>query len=335
MHRISPLRHVATLTLFLVLGLAPAAQGQERFPSKPVNLLVPFGPGSATDNVARSMADSLARELGQPVVTTNRLGANGMIAIRAAQAAPADGYTLLFLANGVVIDQVVKKTGFDYRKELLPVARVVQAPQGLFVSNSLPVNSMRELVEYARRNPGKINYATAGVASIAHVNTERLLLAIGAKMVHVPYPSGTPQIVTAMIAGDVGVFINEMGSLKGFVQEKKVKLIATLADRRNPIYPDAPAISETGVPEVRNFGAAFFFGVLAPAGVPAERVEFLNRAINKVLKEPALQQRMVSLGYSPENIGGMSTAQFSALLAAELARTEVVVREAKIEAPAS
>lgn len=318
----------ALLAAASALGLPAVAQ--EKFPSKALNLFIPFGPGSATDAVARVVADALSRELGQPVIPSNRPGANGMVAIQSAKASPSDGYNVLFLANGVVNEQVIKKTPFDIRKDLTPVARVVQAPLGLFSSNSLPVNSVKELIEYVHKNPGKVNFATSGVGSIAHLTTERLRLASRLDMVHVPYPSGTAAMVTAMIAGDAGILVNEMGSMKGFVADKRVKLLATLDDKRNPIYPDAPAISETGVPELRNFTAGFFFGIFVEPGTSSDRVELLNRAVNKVLTEPVVRDRLVGLGYSPANIGGMDPTQFRAMVNDELTRIETVVRDAKI-----
>ncbi|MGE4239398.1 Bug family tripartite tricarboxylate transporter substrate binding protein [Ramlibacter sp.] len=307
------------------------AVAQDKYPSKPLTLIVPFGPGSATDAVARVVAEGLARELGQPVVPTNKPGANGMIAIQTAKASPSDGYNLLFLANGVVNEQVIKKTAFDIRKDLVPVARVVQAPLGVFASNQVPANSMKELVEYARKNPGKLNFASAGVGSIAHLTTERIKLATKTDMVHVPYPAGTAPMTTALIAGDVGLFVNEMGSMKGFVADKRVKVLATLADQRNPIYPDAPSAPETGVPELRNFSANFFFGIFVEPATPPDRVELLNRAINKVLTEPAVRDRLVGLGYNPASIGGMTPVQFRGMVNDELSRIEAVARDAKIQ----
>ena len=324
------------LTVLQSLALAAVALpalAQEVFPNKPVNLIVPFGPGAATDTAARIVAEGLARQLGQPVVVVNRPGANGQIAIRSAQGLPADGYTLLFLANGVVIDQVIKKNaGFDVRKDITPVARVVQAPLGLFSSNHLPVNSVKELIDYAKKNPGKVNFASSGVGSIAHLTTERLKLAAGLDMVHVPYPAGTAPILTALLAGDVGVFVNEMGSMKGFVNEKKIKLLATLADQRSTIYPDAPAVSELGIPELRGIFTPFFFGIFVVPGTDNARVETAANAVNKALAEPAVRERMVGLGYNPALLGGTTPAEFRKVLNDELARVESIVKAANIPA---
>lgn len=326
-------RKLAAIALFTAATVAcslPLA-AQEKYPNKPLQMYIPFGPGSATDAVARVVAEGLSRQLGQPVVPNNKPGGNGMVAIRSVQGSPSPGYNLLFLHPGVVIEQVLSKGSFDFRKDLIAVARVSESPQGMFVSNLLPVNTVKELVEYMRKNPGKVNYATGGIGSSAHLNTERFRLATGTSMVHIPYPAGRAPMVTALISGDVGLFFGEMGSMKGFVDAKRVKLLATLADRRNPIYPDAPAISESGVPELRNFSASSYFGIFVEPQTPPDRVEFLNQVINKVLVERSVHDKLLSLGYSADNIGGMSSAQFSAKLNQEFLNIQSTVRDAKIQ----
>ena len=314
-----------------LLPVLPAA-AQDKFPSKPFNLIIPFGPGAATDNVARIVGEGLSRQLGQPVIAINKPGANGMIAVRSTQTTPSDGYNLLFLANGVIIEQVLKKTNFDIRKDLIAVARVVQAPLGLFASNQLPVNSVKELIDYARKNPGTVNYGSSGVGSIAHLTSERFRLATGTDMVHVPYPAGTAPVLTALMTGDVGIYVNEMGSMKGFVADRKVKLLATLADQRSPIYPDAPAIPDLGIPELRGIFAPFFYGIYVDPGTPQDRVELINAALNKTMADPAVRDQLVNLGYSPALMAGTTPAEFRKAVNDELLRVEATVREAKIPA---
>lgn len=325
---------IATLVVGSALVLVSAsfpAQGQEVFPSKPLNLVIPYGAGAATDTFARIIAEGLGRDTGQPVIATNRPGANGMIAVRSIQAAPADGHSFVILANGIVVEQVLKKSAdFDIRRDLIPVARASQAPLGLFVSNSLPVNSVGELIDYAKKNPGRVNYASAGIGSIAQLTTERFRLAAGLDLVHVPYAGGTGPITVAMIAGDVGIFVNEMGSMRSFVAAQKVKVLATLADERSPIFPNAPSVPELGIPELRGIFAPFFFGFfVAPTTDPA-RVERLARHIENALKEPATRDRLVALGYNPALLGGTTPAEFRKVVEDELKRVEAVVRDAKI-----
>jgi len=318
--------------LALAFGLLPSpASAQEAFPRQRINLVIPYAAGAATDNFARIIGDGITKITGQPVVANNRPGANGMIAVRSVQSAPADGYTIVILANGILNEQALKKsTDFDIRKDLIPVARASQAPLGLFASNTLPVNNMKELVEYVRKNPGKVNFATSGVGSIAHLTTERLQLALGLNMVHVPYPGGTGPINIALMAGDVQVFVNEMGSMRPLVLDKKIKAIATLGEARIPIFPDVPSTPETGVPELRSFFAPFFFGFFVAPGTEPTRVEALATAINAAIAEPSTRDRLVALGYNPALLGGTRPAEFRKIVNDELVRVEAVIRDAKI-----
>jgi tripartite-type tricarboxylate transporter receptor subunit TctC len=323
----------AAVCLGSQLAVIPLAFAQEAFPNKPVNLYIPFGAGAATDAFARIIGEGISRISGQPVIATNRPGANGLTAVRAAATAPADGHTLLILANGIVIEQVLKKlTDFDVRRDLIPVARASQAPLGLFASNSLPANSVREFIDYAKKNPGKVNYATSGVGSIAHLTTERLRLATGLELVHIPYPAGTAPINIALMAGDVQLFVNEMGSMRTLVMDKKVKVLATLGDQRLPIYPDTPSVPELGVPELRNVFAPFFFGFFVVPGTESSRVEALATLINKAIDEPTVKERLVKLGYNPALLGGTRPAEFRKVVNDELDRVTAVIRDAKIQA---
>jgi tripartite-type tricarboxylate transporter receptor subunit TctC len=323
-------RTAAALTLVTLLS-ASTVRAQEDYPSKRFELIIPYGAGAATDAFARIVADGLGRQTGQTIVAINRPGANQMIAVRAALASPADGYTVLMLASGVVIEQVLKKdVNFDVRKDIIPVARAAQAPLGLFVSNSLPVTSVKELIDYAKKNPGKINYATAGVGSIAHLTTERFKLATGTDLVHVPYPGGTGPISIAMITGDVGVFINEMGSMRALAADGKIKALATLANTRSPAFPDVPAISEVGIAELKDIFFPFFFGFFVAPGTDPAKVEKLATAVNAALADPATRERLVTLGYDPALLGGTKPSDFRRIITEELTRVEAVVRDAKI-----
>jgi tripartite-type tricarboxylate transporter receptor subunit TctC len=323
---------VATLTLAtLFLACPPDARAEDDYPSRRFELIIPYGAGAATDAFARIVADGLSRQTGQTIVAINRPGANQMIAVRAALSAAADGYTLLMLASGVVIEQVLKKdVNFDVRKDVLPVARAAQAPLGLFISNNLPVTSVKELIDYARKNPGKINYASAGVGSIAHLTTERFKLATGTDLVHVPYPGGTGPISIAMLTGDVGVFVNEMGSMRALVADGKIKALATLANSRSTAFPDVPAVSELGIPELKDTFFPFFFGFfVAPRTDPA-KVEKLATAVNNALADPATRDRLLPLGYDPALLGGTRPAEFRKIVGEELGRVQEIVRDARI-----
>ena len=307
------------------------ASSQEVYPSKRLTMLIPYGAGSSTDGFARVVADGLGRVTGQTAVPVNRPGANGMIAVRSMLTTPADGYTFAILANGIIIDQVLKKgADFDIRTDLMPVARAVEAPMGVFVSNTLPVNSVKELVEYARKNPGKINYASSGVGSVGQLLTERFRLATGLSLVHVPYPGGNATIAPALIAGDVHISVSDIGSMRQFVNDKRMKYLVTLADERSPIFPQAPAIPELGMPELRNIFSPFFFGFFVARGTEPARVEKLATDINAALQDPAVREKLVALGYNAAALGGTRPADFGNVILEELNRVETIVRDAKI-----
>lgn len=327
-------RFSGSLFLFAAsCGLAFSAE-RDPFPAKALTLIVPYGPGAASDVVSRLLADSLSRTSGQPVVPINKPGANGIVALNAVQAAAADGYTMQFSASSIVNEQVLKKGArFDVGRDVIPVGRIASAPLGVFVSSHLPVNSVKELIEYARKNPGKVTYASPGVGSVIHLAVERLRLATGIDLLHVPYPAGTAPVLTALITGDVLLYVNEMGSMQGVVSDGKVKVLGTLASARSPLFPDAPATPEMAVPELKSFAAPFFFGLYVKAGTPIERVDYLNRMLEKSMHDPRLQDRLKGLGYLPESFGGTTPASFKTMVMDELARAERVVHEANITVP--
>lgn len=322
---------VSALAAFAHSG---ALTAEAMFPVKPLTLLLPYGPGAASDVVSRVVAEAMGRQLGQPVVLLNRPGGNGMIALNAARMAPADGYTVYFSASSIVNEQAVKRsTTFNVQKDVVPVGRIASAPLGVFVSHHLPVSSLAELIDYAKKNPGKVTYASPGVGSVIHLAVERLRLATGMDLLHVPYPAGTAPVLTAMVAGDVLLYVNEMGSMRGLVADRKVKVLGTLDDVRSPLYPDAVSAPEMGLAPLKNFSAPFFFGLYVMPGTPEDRVQLLNRALNKAMEEPGLQSRLKSLGYVLESFGGTTPGQFRKIVLDELARAETVVRQANIQVP--
>jgi tripartite-type tricarboxylate transporter receptor subunit TctC len=317
---------IATLCLPL-----KRAEAEEAFPSRRIDLIIPQGAGAATDVFARIIAEGLSRKMGQPVIAINRPGGNGIIAAHAMLSAPPSGYTLLILANGLVIDQALgRNPGFDVRKNLVPVARASLATPGLFVSNKLPVSSVKELIRYAKQNPGRINYASPAVGSVAHLTTERLKRATGIDMVHLPFPGGTAQIIPALLSGDVGVFINEMGSMRGVVESGDVRLLATLGDKRSPIFPEVPAVSELGIPEIAGIFFPFYFGFFVAPGTDQEKVEILASDINAVLQDEPTRSRLIELGYDTTLLGGTRPAEFSKLIDRELARVMDIIKETNI-----
>jgi tripartite-type tricarboxylate transporter receptor subunit TctC len=313
-------------------GPLVSIRAQTDYPSKRLQLIIPYGAGAPLDTIGRIFADGLSKQMGQSVIALNKPGANGMIAIHSTVSEPADGYTLLILANGILSEQVLKKKEleFDIRKDLIPVARLTQAPLGLFTSAQLPVNSVQELIAYAKNNPGKLNYASAGVGSLVHVTTEAFRLALGLDMVHVPYPRGSGGISVALISGEVGMAIGEMGSMRGLVADGKVKLLATLGNKRSPIFPDAPTVSELGIPELNGMIPSFFYGIFVAPGTDQSRVDKLASYVNATMDDPVTRDRLVPLGYEPALMGGTGPADFRKVVNDELIKVETIVRDAKI-----
>ena len=315
-----------------VLALSPlAAKAQDAFPSRNLELIIPYGAGSSTDAWGRTVADGLSRAAGQPVVATNHPGATGLIGVRVLQSAPADGYTLILLANSIIIDQVLtKRQDFDLRKDLVPVARALQAPMGIFVNNEVPVNSVSEFIAYLKEHPGELNYASSGIGSVAQLLTEQFLLATGTEMNHIPYPAGNAAISAAMMGGDIQVLFADIPGLAPFVKDGKMKYLATLNDQRSPIFPDAPAISEVGHPELVGVFKPFFFGFFAAADTDPAIVEKLAALAQATMQDPATRDRLVTLGYDAALLGGAGPDEFRQGILDEFQRVETIIRDAGI-----
>ncbi len=322
------------IALFQSVALALSsfpAEAQETFPSRNLELIIPYGAGSSTDAWGRVVADGLSRASGQPVVAANHPGATGLIGVRVLQSAPADGHTLILLANSIIIDQVLKnRQDFDIRTDLVPVARTLQAPMGIFVNNEVPVNSVSEFIDYLKAHPGELNYASSGIGSVAQLLTEQFLLATGTEMNHIPYPAGNAAISAAMMGGDIQVLFADIPGLAPFAKDGKMKYLATLNDQRSPIFPDAPAISEVGIPELVGVFKPFFFGFFAAADTDPAVVEKLAALAQATMQDPVTRDRLVTLGYDAALLGGAGPDEFRQVIQEEFERVETIVRDAGI-----
>jgi tripartite-type tricarboxylate transporter receptor subunit TctC len=309
-----------------ILAVATAAHAQG-WPNRPVKLIVPTGPGAATDVMARLLAESVTRGLGQPVIVENLPGASGLIAHQTAARAPADGYTFLFTnTSGLATNPVTfKSIPYDPARDFTPVATVVDfGPQILSVNADLPVKSVPELIAYAKANPGKLSYAvdvTAGAAPIAaRLFNKRGELA----MVEVPYRSA-PQMLQDVAAGTVPVLISSMAASNAMVQAGKIRRLAISSTNRFPPLPDLPAINET-VPGVNMDG---WFVVVAPTGAPAEAVQRMNREVGEFLKGDQIKQRLAGFGLATSGAGTPQST--GAFIAREQAKWRALAVELKIE----
>jgi len=282
--------------LFLAALLFIGAAGAQNYPARPVKIIVPFTPGSATDVMARIVSERLNAAWGQPVVVENRPGAGGTIGIRETARAEPDGYTLAVVSSGHAVNHVLyKDLGYDSLKDLSAVAMLGSLPSVLIVPPSLGVNSVKELVAMLKAKPGQLNYATAGVGSGAHVNVEKFNVAAGVKALHVPL-KGTPPILTETMAGRIQYAFVPAVSSMGLVREGKVKPLAVSTGQRIAALPEVPTLGEAGFPEAES---TFWLALLAPVKTPSAIVGQINAEVRRSLQSADIKERLAKLGTEP------------------------------------
>lgn len=316
MHR--TVRFIAALAA--ALALAPAARA-ESFPAKPIRLVVPFAAGGPADIQARWLAARLTAALGQQVLVDNKAGAGGIIGAQAVASAPADGYTLLFSSVGAVAiaPYVADKVPYDPKKDLVPVVRVATAPTVLVTGAASKFDSLASLVAYAKANPGKVSFASAGPATTTHLGSELLKRETGIDMVHVPYKGASPAL-TDVIAGTVDVMFADAPVVLPFVRSGKLKAIAVATAERSPALPETRTTAEGGY---KNVLVSTWYGVLAPAKVPKEILAKVNTAVNAALASPEGVTFFAGQGVRPN---GGSGEEFGSFIAAESARWTVLAK---------
>jgi len=310
-----------------VMPTVDAAPAQS-YPTRPISVILPFPPGGNSDVVARFLADRLSSSFGQPVIVEHRPGgAGGTVGTKAVASAQPDGHTLLLSSPGplVVAPAVYKSLGYDPAKSFIPVATTFSIPQMLVVNPTVPVTSIQELVAYAKANPGKINFASPGYGTQPHLLGEMFKLMTGINIVHIPY-KGPAAAITDLLAGQVQMYFETVGLLLPHIQAGKLKALAVADATRHPQLADVPTTIETGFPKLQ---AAFWSGVLAPAGTPASVVGKLNAAINESLKSAELQAILAKLGAKPK-IG--SPRDFADFMAAERQKWTEITTSAGIKA---
>jgi tripartite-type tricarboxylate transporter receptor subunit TctC len=309
--------------IFLLLAvLFSTSVFAQAYPSKPIKIIVPFTPGSATDVMARIVGERLNAAWGQPVVVENKPGAGGTIGIRETARAEPDGYTLAVVSSGHAVNHVLyKDLGYDTLKDLSTVAMLGSLPSVLIVPPTLPVNSVKELVAMLKAKPGQYNYATAGVGSGAHVSTEKFNVAAGVKAVHVPL-KGTPPILAETMAGRVEYAMVPAVSGMGPVRDGKVKPLAVTTSKRVAALPNVPTLGEAGFPEGES---TFWLALLAPAKTPSDIVARVNAEVTRALKSQDIVERLTKLGTEPML---MSPAEADAFIRREYNELGNVMRAA-------
>jgi tripartite-type tricarboxylate transporter receptor subunit TctC len=258
-----------TLLFCLVAGIA----GAQDYPSKPVRILVPYGPGGATDIVARIVAAKLTESLGQSFIVENRPGANGNIALEATAKAPPDGYTLLVgnvSTNAINENIYAGQLTIRPSRDLAGITKLVEIPHIVVASASFPPNNIAELIALAKKEPGKINFASVGLGSYPHLDMEKFMKATGTEMVHVPYKGGAGQAIPAMVAGEVQLAFFNMASLLPHIRSGRLKALAAIPTQRLPELPNVPTLAEQGYPGI---GTNAWQGMFAPAATPKPVVD--------------------------------------------------------------
>jgi tripartite-type tricarboxylate transporter receptor subunit TctC len=316
-------RLFAALALALTAGLA----GAQDYPNKPVRIIHPFQAGGAGEIAFRPLMAILEQRLGQKIVLENRTGAGGNVGAQAVASAAPDGYTLLLAAsNNLVINQFVfANMSFDPAKAFAPITVVAEIPSVFYVNPQVPAKTLKEFVDFARANPGKVNYASPGNGSTPHLNVELLAQMSGTRMTHVPY-RGQPDAMNAVLAGDAQLLLGGLAAGRGNLQAGKLRALAVGSRERLKALPDVPTAIESGFAD---FEATNFFALVAPAGTPAPIVERWVSEIRYALQQTDVQKRFTDIGFFP---GGTSSSDFRARLVRETRLWEGLVKSAGVKA---
>ncbi|KQP03663.1 tripartite tricarboxylate transporter substrate binding protein [Pseudorhodoferax sp. Leaf265] len=316
------MRILATLLSAAVLAFAPCAQA-ESFPDKPVMLVVPFPPGGPTDAMARTIAAEMKDRLGQPVVVENRAGAGGNIGAEYVARAAADGQTLLFGTSGplAINASLYRKSGYDPIKSFAPVIQVGHLPNILVVHPSVPAQNVKELVAYAKANPGKLSYASSGNGASSHLAGVLFNEKAGTDIQHIPY-KGTGPALNDLLGGQVGMSFTDVLTALPYVKTGKLRALGIATAQRSQALPELPTVAEQGVP---GYDVSVFFGIVAPAGTPADRIAKLNKAFVEVLASPKVKELFATQGL--EGAPDHTPAQLARFIAAQKAAWAAVVKQ--------
>lgn len=280
----------AIVVAFAVCTAANPAAAQT-FPNRPITLVIPFAPGGSTSIVGRTVADKMSEILGQQIVVDNR---GGTVGTRAVAKSPPDGYTLLLGYTGTLAigPTLYKNAGYDPRKDFAPIGMIGHAPNSLVVHPSTPAKTVQELVAYAKKNPGKVNYGSAGVGTVSHVSGEYFANAAGVKLVHIPY-KGTGPALADLIGGHIPMAFAPIPATHGPVSQGLLRGLAVTSAKRSSLVPDLPTIAESGI---KDFEASLYYGLVAPAGTPRDIVDRLNKVLREALATADVQKRLTNDG---------------------------------------
>jgi tripartite-type tricarboxylate transporter receptor subunit TctC len=314
------------VSLIAAMGLHNAPAGAQSYPGRPVKLIVPYPPGATADLIGRIIAQNLSQFTGGQFYVENLPGAGGTIGTGTAARAPADGHTLLLVNQDFVVQALVKpKTPYDPLQSFMPVAVLAAAPETISVHPLVPAAGMRDLIALLKSNPGKYSYASPGYGTSPHIASERLFrLTLATDVLHVPFQGGAPAI-TSTLAGHTQILHITLPLIAPHLKEGKLRALAVADNRRHQILPEVPTLEEAGIP---NHEVGYWSGILTPAGTRPEIVHLLNREIAKALSQPAVKERLATIGFTPR-VG--TPEDFAKHIERELTEWARVVREAKIK----
>ena len=305
---------------------AGALQAQP-YPNRPIKLVVGFAPAGAADFVARSLGEPLSRALGQPIVIDNRPGAGSSIAAEYVAKSAPDGYTLLIASpSSILVNPLLMKLGYDAKRDLMPVTKVTSSPLVVAVNPSVSATTLRELIEVAKRQPGKLNFASSGNGAAPHLAAVLFMKLAGVEMVHVPYKGGGPA-VQSVLAGDTQLSFATPPSVLPLVQAGRLRALAVTSRNRTPLVPGVPGMEEAGLPD---YEISFWYGFFLPAGTSREIVQKLHQETSKVLALPEVGKALAKEG--TEVSGSKSPEEFAAFIAEDAKLWTRLVRDSGVKA---
>lgn len=318
-------RRIAVAVWLLVTGITALTTtgilAQPVFPSKPITMIVPFPPGGPTDLVARVVAQKMSESLGQTVVVDNRGGANGNLGAVAVAKAAADGYTLLYNTSSITLSPALyKNLSYDVQRDLAPVALVAVVPLALVVNSNVPANTVKEFIAYAKANPGKLSYGSAGNGNVTHLGAFQFIQANAIDAVHIPYKGSAPADVD-LVGGQIQFMTDTINSVMAFVRDKRLKLLAVTSAKRISLFPDVPTLSESGMP---GFEVGAWQGLMVPANTPTPIIRRLNAEVLKALQSTDVRQKLALQGAEPL---GSTPEEYAAYVQKELTRWAAVVKQ--------
>ncbi|MDR2112357.1 MAG: tripartite tricarboxylate transporter substrate binding protein [Candidatus Accumulibacter sp.] len=310
----------------LLAGFVVAAGARAAYPDKPVTIIVPFPPGGSTDQIARFMTPKMSEKLGQPVVVENKPGATGAIGAAQVKRSTPDGYTILCASIGVWVANpfLQKNLAYDPARDFDLLTVAVKSPNVLVLNPGVPANKVAELIEYLKQNPGKLSFPTSGAGSSDHLTTELFWMSTGTKGIHVPYKGGGPAIAD-LVAGHAQVSFQNINNVIGHIKSGRLKALAVTSEKRSPLLPDVPSLSELGY---KDMVVTSWQALAAPRGLQPEVKKTILEAMMSALKDPEMSKKLTDLGY---DVSATTPEQFTEFLDAELARWKKVIEVGDIK----